>query len=723
MRTLVLLRGNVGSGKSTWVKNMELTPFTISADDIRLLMQSPVLHPNGVFGISGRHDREVWALLFKLLEIRMSRGEFTVVDATHTMTTDFKLYLVLAKKYRYRLVCVDFSDVPLDVCQARNALREEYKRVPPTVLQSLDLRLSRQPLPKYVVRILPEEFIKYITLNPLDMNKFTSITFIGDIHACAEPLKVFLQEENFCADLERYYVFLGDYLDRGIQPVEVIELLMRLVDLPNVLFLEGNHEQWLRYWAHFQEHNIKSGEFNLFTKKELNAANLDRAQVRKFCNKFAQLGYFAFSDKVLLGTHGGLSTLPKQLVQISAQQLIHGTGKYNDMHETAKAWKATVPTNHIQFAGHRNLDKHAMCINDQYYNLEGGVEFGGVLRVATVSKSGIVERLYPNYTYRRAMVREEELTPEVDLTFVKALRSTEKIREKVFGNISSFNYSKKVFFKQKWDSLTLKARGLFVNTHTGDIVSRSYDKFFNINESQATSVKNLRFAYPVQSYIKENGFLGILGYDKEQDTLVYSTKSLMDSDYVMMFKNAVLQRLADSNYTEDDLRIMLADTGISLSFEVIDPVKDPHIIEYTAPDLILLDAVSREESFKIIPIAEVLPKKLFKTKRAGPVFVSREEFELWYKEISSDMSITDIEGYVLHDEHNLMMKIKLPFYQKWKILRRVKDDLRLHRNIMYAKLFTPEISKIYQWLQTLPIEDLNLDIITLRNQYVKDSQI
>ena len=43
MRSLVILRGACGSGKSTWIKNMNLENYTLCADTIRLLVESPIL--------------------------------------------------------------------------------------------------------------------------------------------------------------------------------------------------------------------------------------------------------------------------------------------------------------------------------------------------------------------------------------------------------------------------------------------------------------------------------------------------------------------------------------------------------------------------------------------------------------------------------------------------------------------------------------------------------
>ena len=43
MRSLVILRGSPASGKSTWVKKMGLENYTLCADTIRLLVESPII--------------------------------------------------------------------------------------------------------------------------------------------------------------------------------------------------------------------------------------------------------------------------------------------------------------------------------------------------------------------------------------------------------------------------------------------------------------------------------------------------------------------------------------------------------------------------------------------------------------------------------------------------------------------------------------------------------
>ena len=81
-RNLFILRGAPGSGKSTWIKENNLEPYTLSTDALRLMYQSPVTTPEGTMAISQNNDTAVWALLMELLERRMSKGEFIIIDAT-----------------------------------------------------------------------------------------------------------------------------------------------------------------------------------------------------------------------------------------------------------------------------------------------------------------------------------------------------------------------------------------------------------------------------------------------------------------------------------------------------------------------------------------------------------------------------------------------------------------------------------------------------------------
>ena len=105
MRTLVIFRGSPASGKSTFIREHNLEQFTLSADEIRLMYQAPVLKADGSYGISCLNDKQVWRTLFEILEGRMARGEFVVVDATNSKTAEMNNYKKIAETYRYRIIC------------------------------------------------------------------------------------------------------------------------------------------------------------------------------------------------------------------------------------------------------------------------------------------------------------------------------------------------------------------------------------------------------------------------------------------------------------------------------------------------------------------------------------------------------------------------------------------------------------------------------------------
>ena len=136
MRNLFILRGVPGSGKSTWVKENELDSYTISADTLRLMYQSPVTNIDGTRTISQNHDNEVWKMVLNLMERRMQNGELIIVDATHYKSVLINKYKDLIAKYRYRVYVVDFSDVSEEELKKRNKERG-FRAVPEEVIDNI----------------------------------------------------------------------------------------------------------------------------------------------------------------------------------------------------------------------------------------------------------------------------------------------------------------------------------------------------------------------------------------------------------------------------------------------------------------------------------------------------------------------------------------------------------------------------------------------------------
>ncbi|WP_334082293.1 RNA ligase, partial [Helicobacter typhlonius] len=770
MRILVLMRGIPASGKSTWIANMGLSEYTLSADSLRLMASSPVLLPksksNAILsesadstkshaldslaftGINQQNDKQVWKLLFTLLEMRLKQGDFTIIDATHTSIKALRAYETLANAYRYRLIVVDFSHIPLEVALQRNAYRG-YKSVPVDILESMYKTLQDSlTLPSRYLVLKADEIAplqdktcqSMLHFNPINLNTYTQIHHIGDIHGCFETFLNYLiythsspyslqdalhilEQSQFapqiCASFlnpQNYYIFLGDYIDRGVQNAQVVRFLLGIMDLPNVCLLEGNHERWLYKWG---KEELGANEFSTFTLKNLEQGGISSKDTHRLYSKLRQCAYYTFDEKIILCTHGGLPTLPNNLLLVATKQLIYGSGGYEDMQECAKSFALSTASNTYQVFGHRNREKHPMRVYERNFALEGGVEFGGALRIAVLTKTPLpyryatkaqnsklmaqsplmgVIRHTDNFTqiYMQNKHGSQELNAlhqsRSIFALLQKLRASVLIKEREFGELSSFNFTKEAFFSKQWNSLTCKARGLFIDTYNFRICARSYDKFFNYKEREETCDEALKekLTYPLNVFVKENGFLGIVSAKNANDSLklesklFITSKSDPTSPFAHIMRNLIAESLRKTaqdsiQEVESELYEELKTRNLSLIFEVIHPQNDPHIIAYEKPQVILLDAIYNTPDYAKLPFAELCALG----NKFG--FICKEHkitLHCW-EEVSEFLHCENalesnslfaqgkrkngfIEGYVLEDSAGFMFKYKGAYYRAWK---------------------------------------------------------
>ena len=272
MRTLLLLRGSAGCGKSTWISENGLKQYALSADDIRMMCASPSINVYGKEMINPTNDQIVWKTLFNILEIRMKNGEFTVIDATNSKTSDMNRYKKLCDEYRYRIYCVDFTDIPIEVTKQRNKMRPELKQVPDEAIDKMYARFATQKIPSGISVIKPDE-LDSVFMKTFVMDGYKKIHHIGDIHGCYSALNRYFEQEGGIKD-DELYIFVGDYIDRGIENAEVVKFLLDIYQRKNVLLLEGNHERHLWNWANDKTSSSKEFEFN--TRKELENAGISK---------------------------------------------------------------------------------------------------------------------------------------------------------------------------------------------------------------------------------------------------------------------------------------------------------------------------------------------------------------------------------------------------------------------------------------------------------------
>ena len=742
MRTLVLLRGVPGCGKSTFVKNNNLEQYTISSDDIRLMCSGITLTLDGKEQINQAGWKFVWDTLFSILEERMENGLFTVVDATNIKAADIKKYKKLCERYRYRLFCVDFSDIPLDICKQQNLQRPEYKQVPDEVIERMYSNLLSETMPSGITVVKPDELNK-VWFNKLNFSEYKKIHHIGDVHGCYTALTEYFDKDGGIKD-DEMYIFTGDLLDRGIENAEVLKFVLSIYEKPNVCLIEGNHEIWLRKWSN--DEFCESKEFRTRTQKQLEDANISKKDVRQLCRKIRQCAYYSYGDNDYLVTHGGLSTMPENLTLVSTTQLIKGVGDYADAKSVDNAFLKNAPNNCVQIHGHRNVVELPVQVNERCFNLEGQVEFGGNLRCVQVFPDGKIAAYETKNEVFRVPDECESLeespvefaarlnvNQKSDLSVgdtISLLRRNKYVQEKKFGNISSFNFTSEAFYEKVWNEQTTKARGLYINTKSKKVVARAYNKFFNIGERPETELESLKhsLSFPVTAYVKENGFLGIVSYNEEDDSLFVTTKSNPEGIFAQWLRDMLENKLGSE--TLEKIKQYCKNNDVSFVFECVDMKNDPHIIEYKENKLFLLDIVSNELEFKkysFDKMCEVADSFGISHKEKAVVLTDWNEFVNWYNEVETERykyNDRNIEGFVLEDSAGSMIKIKLVYYKFWKQMRSVAQEV-LKRGVASDKKLASLDSKgiqFYEWIKGLQIiKDVDFvpkDICSLRKMFL-----
>lgn len=728
MRILLLLRGSAGCGKSTWIEKNGLKSYALSPDELRLMHQSPVMMPDGKTAISQSNDKAVWNTLFSILECRMKKGEFTVIDATNSKTVEMNRYKNMCDTYRYRIYCVDFTDIPIEEVKRRNAGREELKRVPEETIDKMYSRFATQKIPAGIKVIKPNE-LDTIFIKCIDLSEYNKIHHIGDIHGCNTALQKYLLDNGGIKD-DEFYIFTGDYIDRGLENADVVNFLISIKDKKNVLLLEGNHEKWL--WLYGNDCRGKSKEFELITRPELEAAKISKKDIRMLYRKFAQCAYYTYNGNTFLVTHAGLSSLPENLSFVSTDQMINGVGSYNDFEVIANTFIKTTPKNVYQIHGHRNTKSLPVQVNERVYNLEGKVEFGGKLRCVQVDKDDIHTIEIPNTVFKAPEIIQEQTAVTNSIgDIIIALRSNSYIQEKQFGNISSFNFTKKAFYDKIWDEQTTKARGLFLDTVKGKVVARAYNKFFNINERPETKFDMLQYKlqFPVTAYVKENGFLGIVSYDEYNDDLFIASKSTTEGDFAQYLKDMLYNKVSAENIV--NIKNYAKDNNVSFVFECVDMQHDPHIIDYPQSELFLLDIVRNNMEFSKYDYAQVvnIANQLGITHKEKAFEIANwQEFFDWYNDVLDadyEYNGRKIEGFVIEDSIGYMVKLKLTYYNFWKFMRNIAHEAirkgYIHKT---SALTTPVANEFYAWVRKLhEVDDKDSvprDICTLRKLFYKD---
>lgn len=718
MRKLFILRGAMASGKSTFIKENNLDDYTLNPDKIRLMYNSPEMTINYNEMIPQFNNKKVWNLLFQILEDRMRKGEITFIDAMHIYSDDLSIYKKLAEKYRYRLYIIDFTDVEYTELLKRNMERDMKKWTPESSIKRIYKAIQKEKISSAFTVIKPKDFNKIVNTSSRNVDKYTKVHIFGDIHGSFKPLNNFFTN-NPINDNE-LYIFTGDYFDRGFENIEVFNFIKNNISKKNFIFLIGNHEDRLYKYACDDEYKL---DYDLKKTLEEIENKISKSEIRGLVKGLSQIANIEYRGKHYIITHGGIPYFPeKSLDFYSTNSFIYGIDKYDiDIDKIYNEYMEKQNEKIYQIHGHRNY--YAIPYN-QYeysYNLDGNIENGGYLRVITLEEDGAIKYTeYKNNLYDSKLIEKEQT-----YTLIENLRNNKYIIEKELStNISSFNFSRETFYNRVWNNMTTQARGLFIDINNYLVVARSYNKFFNIDEREETKYDNLKknLSYPINFYLKYNGFLGILStYNNE---FIFCTKSQLSGEYSDYFKN-IFNKLFNKKQ-QNAIKKRLLDNETSMIFEVVDSINDKHIIEYKKDKLVLLDEIYNSINYsktKYAELKEFADKNKIEIKELVYTANDLEEFTRIFSDIEQEeykLNNNYIEGFVIEDNSNFMFKYKTKYYKKWKLLRAKMEnairnnDYNLKGNDEFEKSFITHIANKYK---DKNIDFKTINIIDERNEF------
>lgn len=363
LRILVVLHGSSESEKRTFIKQNHFTPYTLCLDDIRSQYGAYELNLSGTLAMTNHYDTDVFHTMSKLLKFRLERGIFTIVNIPNITTKDLDTYQHYAKQYHCHFCVIHFNQTQTIFA---------YQNKDTTFLT-----------PKNAIHYLNSLY------QPSDFSTYSKIHHFGDIHGCFTVLQKYLHEQGGLKS-DELYLFVGDYIDRGIENEDMLLWMIQHMHDPNIIFVEGNHEKWLWLYANHLEAQIPNNDFHERTIPQIE--NINRKDLLSLCQTFHQMIHYTYGTDTFIVTHAGISTYIKnELYKIPTEQFIKGIGRYEDMIQCCQSFEKHCQSNEYQIFGHRNLEDVPIHVTPHCFNLNDAIEKGGYLRVLVLSKAGFKE--------------------------------------------------------------------------------------------------------------------------------------------------------------------------------------------------------------------------------------------------------------------------------------------------------------------------------------------
>jgi len=201
--------------------------------------------------------------------------------------------------------------------------------------------------------------------------------------------------------------------------------------------------------------------------------------------------------------------------------------------------------------------------------------------------------------------------------------------------LSIYNYSRTTQYEGKWDNITKSCRGLILDRE-GNVVAKSFDKFFNLEEHKPEEIPNEEF----EVYEKLDGSLGILFW--YQGKWILASKGSFISDQAIKGKN-----ILNSKYNVEPIP-----KGYTTLVEIIYP-ENRIVCSYGNDEVLVVLSMVSNASGKELDYDSLLKIN----EETGLPVIKKYDGIQDYKTLKTLIS-KDREGYVVRFRNGFRIKIK-----------------------------------------------------------------
>lgn len=473
MPTLILLVGNIGSGKSTLCKESYSSFTRVSQDD------------------QGKEGHK------KIFENALLLNEDIIVDRQNNIREQRNYFLNQAKVtgYTTKIIWLRTNEA---LCERRVIQRQDHP--------SIDLKDNIRAIIKMHTKSLEvpvaseaDELVEIHTKYYAPIQDLTHlkgrIAVVGDPHGTWKEIKKALDEIK-----PDHVVYVGDVVDRGPGIAELIDHAQQNYSVI------GNHEDKLARALLGNKISISGGLDETLKQIE----HYTKEQRDNLYNWIQTLPYIIKLPKSYVVVHAGFNPsrpLDKQHCDTCLYIRTHGTGKMDDT--SMPPWyKYDLCSDLKQYKILFGHAIHEECeVAPNVYSLDKGAVYGTGLRIMIINTEGediIKEYDTPiqytsTYTKRSPFHKKDELVKE-------GLLSKSELDHLVL-----YNYTERATFSKSFHIPEVKqSRGSIYDKKTGKLVAKAFPKYHNLNEAEESRLENLPLHLPFQAFEKMDGSLGIL---------------------------------------------------------------------------------------------------------------------------------------------------------------------------------------------------------------------